>query len=597
MRRDPWAWACVLAMLPVLIRCLGAPLGEPVAEDFDFLRRSLFHGVGSLLDGGGSTAFWRPVAHQLYYAALGPLIVSSPRAVAALHAILLAAGMLLVFRALRPRMSGAAAFVAATFPAFAESTRTLVSWPSQFVDVGLFLFSALALHEASRRRLPTALAAALVALLCKEVAIVTMVLLPWFPGAIPPGERRRWAVACGALVLAWGAAYLAVRASAHLALPHRLEEGGALAAAPVLDRVAWALGGSLRALGSLANRPGPADGWALALALGLAALVAFALIARREVRARLAQRRGGLVWGSAWFALATASLVPIHPHWQPNRSHFGSLGAGIVSAVALEAVHPAAAVALVAGRLALLALAPPAAASISEEAPETGAFMDFARLSRLQRFMAETRGALAREYPRSVPHSNLLIMNLPRGLTYALGGDRAAQVWYRDTTLRTLSFDRLAKDSTLAVLAGVQFQLHARPQIVLLSPDAMRAQDLGYRHLRAHRWEASLPALARADSLEPDPNHEVFHGNNAGYRAQALVMLGRLEDAEREARRSVSLDERDPNGYRVLASALGLQGRFDEALSVLDRADQLFVGAGWVKGLRESFSEARARAK
>ena len=133
LARDPWAWACLLAIVPLLVRCAGARLGEPVAEDFDFLRRSLFHGVGSLLDGGGSQAFWRPIPHQLYYAALGPLMLAHPRAIAVLHVLLLAAATVLVHRALRSSLGGPVACLAATFPALSESTRTLVSWPSQFV--------------------------------------------------------------------------------------------------------------------------------------------------------------------------------------------------------------------------------------------------------------------------------------------------------------------------------------------------------------------------------------------------------------------------------------------------------------------------------
>src|SRR5262249_46832244 len=58
--RDRWALVTALGVVPLLVRSIGAPLGEPVAEDFDFLRRSLFGGMGTLLDGGGSTAFWRP---------------------------------------------------------------------------------------------------------------------------------------------------------------------------------------------------------------------------------------------------------------------------------------------------------------------------------------------------------------------------------------------------------------------------------------------------------------------------------------------------------------------------------------------------------
>ncbi len=593
--RDPWAWASVLALLPLLVRCAGAPLGEPVAEDFDFLHRTLFTGMGSLLDGGGSSAFWRPVAHQVYYATLGPLIVSAPHAVAAVHALLLAAGALLVHRALRPQLGGATACVAATFPAFAESTRTLVGWPTQFVDVGLYFFSALAVHEASRRRLPGALLAGLMALFCKELAVVTVLLLPWMPGAWKPGERRRWLIACGALLLVWAAAYLAVRQSAHLTLPHGIEQTPALLATPALERVAWAFRGSLRALASLTLLPGAHDVWALSLGVALAGALAFAAVALPAARARLVARRAWLVWGMTWFALATTALSPIHPLWQPNRSHFGATGAGIAAAVVLEAVHPALAGAMVLARLGLLAVAPAAADRIAEEPARTGAFMDFAQLSRLQRFMAETRRALRREYPTAAPHTNLVAMNLPRGLSYALGGDRAAQVWYRDSTLRMVTFRRLAQDSTLAMLAGVQFQPRADVQVVLLSPAAMRAQDQGYRQLQARNWTAAVEALARADSLEPDADHRVFHGNNAGYRSLALLQLGRTVEAEREARQALTMDDRDQNAYRVLASALALQGRLDEAAALAIRIESIYAGEPWVEDLRANIAAARQR--
>lgn len=595
--RDPWAWASALALLPLLVRALGAPLGEPVAEDFDFLRRTLFTGIGSLLDGGGSTAFWRPVAHQLYYATLGPLIVSHPRAVAALHALLLAAGAVLVYRALRLRTSGLTAFVAATFPAFSESTRTLVAWPTQFVDVGLWCFSALALHEASRRRLPTTLAAALLALLCKEVAVVTLVLLPFLPGALTPAERRRWLVACAALLVVWAGAYLWVRQAAHLVLPHGVEQGGGLAAIAMPARLAWAFHGSVRALGSLALAPGPGDVAAIALLAVTLGAVVFGFVAFPAVRSRLAAGRGAIGWGLAWFVLATATLAPIHPLWQPNRSHFGAIGAGLAVGTALEAVHPVAGIALVAGRLGLLALAPPAATTITEEASESGAFMDFAQLSRLQRFMASTRAALAQRFPAAPPHSNVVAMNLPRGLSYALGGDRAAQVWYRDTTLRIVSFTRLAADSSLPMLAGVQFQPRAKTQIVILSAEAMRAQDRAFRRLQQGQWAAALPALARADSLEPDSAHEVFHGNNAGYRSLVYLRLERIGEAEREARRALALDDRDKNANRVLTSALAIQGRYDEASGLLARMERLYAGESWLVNIRAEIENARGNAR
>src|SRR6185436_4630022 len=192
MTRDRWAWAVLLGVVPLAIKLLGTPAGEPVAEDFDFLRRALLTTDRSLLDGGGSLSFWRPLSHQLYYLAFGRLILAAPWAVAVIHVALLAAGALLIYRALRPSATadaawpGWAAAAAATFPLLAESTRTIAAWPTQFVDLGLFFFSALALHERSRRRMPTALIALLAALLCKEVAIVTGALLAWWPDRETP---------------------------------------------------------------------------------------------------------------------------------------------------------------------------------------------------------------------------------------------------------------------------------------------------------------------------------------------------------------------------------------------------------------------------
>src|SRR5262249_51488747 len=113
---DPWAWLTVLAIVPLALRMLGSAWGEPVAEDFDFLDRALFPGTGSLLDGGGSQAFWRPIPHQLYYATFARVLVSHPGWIAALHLALLALGAALWYRALRPAWSGPRAALAASFP-------------------------------------------------------------------------------------------------------------------------------------------------------------------------------------------------------------------------------------------------------------------------------------------------------------------------------------------------------------------------------------------------------------------------------------------------------------------------------------------------
>src|SRR5262245_395240 len=132
--RDPWAWVCVIAVIPVLAHSWNALLGEPVADDYDFLHHALLDPHGSLFDGGGALIYWRPLSRQLYYGLFGPLMLSHPRILAAFHTGLLVAAALLLYRALRPRWDGPSAALAATFPLFSEGTRVLLMWPAAFQD-------------------------------------------------------------------------------------------------------------------------------------------------------------------------------------------------------------------------------------------------------------------------------------------------------------------------------------------------------------------------------------------------------------------------------------------------------------------------------
>ena len=186
--RDPGT-RDVLAVLVALARAWG-PARRTGREDFDFLQRALF-GKFTLLDGGGSTSFWRPIPHQLYYLAFARVMLEHPPVMAGIHSVLLALASLLFYRAFRTARPGPWAAVVATAPLLSESTRLIIGFPSDFVDVGLWLFVALAAHETAKRRLPTALLALLCALLCKEVAVIAAVLLPLMPGIGPPDHRTR----------------------------------------------------------------------------------------------------------------------------------------------------------------------------------------------------------------------------------------------------------------------------------------------------------------------------------------------------------------------------------------------------------------------
>jgi tetratricopeptide (TPR) repeat protein len=580
----------------------GSALGEPVAEDFDFLDRALFHGTGSLLDGGGSQAFWRPIPHQLYYAALGRAIVAAPALVTALHLVLLALAAVLWYRALRPAWPGPLAAAAAAFPLLAESTRTIAGWPTQFVDLGLYLFSALAVHETTRRRLPGALAALLAALLCKEVAVVTAVLLPVLPlGPRGRRERMRWAAGSAGVLAAWGLATLAVRQRAHLALPELTRSPEALAT-PFLARLGWSVGGSLKAIASLALLPGPHDALvmvALALLLGVAGV---ALATSRDAQARFVRQAPWFGWGLAWFLLASASLTAVYPSWQPNRSQYGSAGLGVAAAAALGAVHPALVGALVVVRLGALALAPGAVRTVEEKAPESGAFMDYARLTRLQRFMRDTRHLLLHRYPK-LPHGAIVVQeNLPHSLEYAFGGDHALRVWYADSTLHWMRFDAFRAHPDTPVTVVVQGEPGHAPEVALVEADAVRELFRAQPLVAQHRFPEVLAALDRADAAQRDSNAVQFWVASWSWRAYAYALSGRASDGVALAERAVargrsgglSRAQTDVVARQVLALALAQDGRYDRAFAHLDTLEGIVPGDSTTRSLRGQIEAVRA---
>ncbi len=564
LARDPWAWLTALSVLPLVLLTRGTPRGEAVAEDFDFLRRAVLEGGGSWFDGGGSLAFWRPVSHQLYYRLFGELILEHPARVAALHVVMLAAAALLLYRVFRRAWPGPTAMAAASFPLMAESTRTLVCWPSHFVDLGAFLFLAVALHEAAHRRAWSAVPAMFAALLCKELAIVGVVLLPFVPGVFADDRARRlrWLATCGAVAIAWAAAYLVVRRAAGLELPHALERDPGVLATPLLAKLAWALGNSLRATFSLARAADlGATLWAM-LAAAAATVLVFARSA--AARERLAAARGWVAWGGAWCLLSWAALSTIFPFWAPNRGQLGSVGFGAGAVAIASAAHPAAPAALVAARLGMLALAPRTPSRITPEPEDRGAFMDYPRLSRLQQLMAASRRALRERHP-VLPHGALVGWHdLPLSAEYAFGGPLAVQAWYRDSSLGWTTLDAFAADPTLPVAAFLSYQPAHDPQVVVIEPEAEHWKITGVEDVVQGRWAEALDALDRADAVQRDRRAAVFLGDVAGRRALALASLGRWEDADREARLALAAAAEDV-GARFVLAAVHMKRREDEA--------------------------------
>lgn len=570
--RDPWALAALLSVVPLVLHSLGAPLGEPFADDFDYLHRVLLGGPLSFLDGGGSVLYWRPIGRQVYYSLLTPLILGSPGVVAALHVVALALIALLVYRTLRPHWSGPAAAAAAAFVPLSESTRMLAAWPSHFMDLGAMLFAALALHEASRRRWITALASVLASLLCKEVGALAFLLLPWMPSALPARARVRSALAVLGVLLVWGLAYRAVISHAHLLLAPAAVQGSREVSAAA--KFVWAAWNSVRAsfslpVAGLGNPPA----WNLPVLLAAIVLIIGAAVAAlidRGVRERVKNGGGWIAWGGAWFLAASVALTQVHPAWAPYRSAFGGIGLGIALVALVAAVSPWLIAALVALRLVAFALSPGPPATITEMPAAQGADFDFERLVRLGRIAAETRDALQKGGVRPAPGSDILMHNPPYLTGYAFAGDKAVQVWYRDSTLHWPAIDRYVARPGAPLAAVVEYEPRSTPQMVVVEPAAMLALLRATRLMSTGAWDSVLVELDLADSLERDPAARVFHGFVAGKRSAALARFGRYDLAEREGLRSLALWRNAPDARLTLAGVWALQGRLAEAEAELD---------------------------
>jgi hypothetical protein len=568
--RDRWAWVSVLAVIPLVLHSLGAPLGEPFADDFDYLKRTLLEGGGSFFDGCGSVLYWRPLGRQVYYGLLGPLIVTRPGFVAALHVLALALASLLLYRALRLRWPGPWAAAAASFVLLAESTRMLVAWPSHFMDLGALLCVTLALHEAAHRRLWSTLLAIAASLLFKEVGLLAALVVPWFPAGRPraTAERLRWSAACAATVAAWGIAYLVVTRHAGLALPHQFEPGADTQPWPA--RFGWALWNSARAQFSLAADRGAWDPWIAAAVIALLAVAAWRYATHAPSRVRLAASRPWFGWGAVWFVAGVAPLTEVFPAWAPYRSAFGGIGLGVALVALFAPLGSWFIAALVGLRLVAFALSPGPPAQVTADPTETGAAFDFPKLVRLERFVRGTRVLLAERHPGFPKGVRVGQHHLPHMTEYALSGDKALQVWYRDTTARWVRWEQFQQNLDLPLATIVEYQPHRPAQLALVSPDAVRALYRAFDRGDRSEWAAARAELERADSGQQDRNAAVFLGTVIGKLALARGVLEGGDAAEAEAWRAYGFWPDNPDSRLVLAQRRFEQGRLAEAASLLD---------------------------
>ncbi len=550
-------------MLLVLLKSWGAPLGEPVADDFDFIVAHM-RGADAFLSGGGSLSFWRPIPHQGYYALMGSLMLAHPWVTPLLHTLgLLGVGYLTLF-ALRARIGIASSSAVATFVLLSEPLRSIVAWPSHAVELSALLCLSAILWSLGTARFAWVVPFGLIGLLCKESVVL---LVPF--ALIWPDDRwtGRFRLALGLLlalcVALWGATYLVLASQLHISPPFSITISPAEYLPTFFQRIGWATARTAAVSLGLWHL----GSWKLAIAItGYALVLCFTLLrgGRSRSGAVAPLDRRLLAWSLAFAAVSILGLTVTYPLWAPYRALQPSLGLalGLVLLASIGSDRLTLVALLAAKGLTLLLAASPIS-TVGILPPTSANILDFERLTRLQLLCRDTREQLAIHVP-DPPHFSVIAQrNFPHVATYALGGSHALQAWTGDTTLSWVGYEEMLRNPRLPVLAVVDFESNVRPSVSVIPPEAVILQIQSDSLLASGAAPEALHALDEALArlgVAPAPS---FRASCQYRRAVLLARGGRFPDAMRAAE------------LAVRGTSVGIDARFLLAVLLADQGDVL----------------------
>ena len=92
-------------------------------------------------------------------------------------------------------------------------------------------------------------------------------------------------------------------------------------------------------------------------------------------------------------------------------------------------------------------------------------------------------------------------------------------------------------------------------------------------------------------SLAADPNERPVNIRAWAGKAIALGQLGNFEEAARCSREALELDRSDPNLWLLHSSFVGMAGRKEEALELIQEAYNAYLMAGRPEELRHMFDD------
>lgn len=541
----------------------GVPLGAPVADDWSFLHHLRF-GQHELWDSFGAVYYWRPVSRQLGMRFEALWMESHPILGAAIHLGLLLAIATLIYRLARRALPAPSALCVALTPMVTEAHRVLITWPSGSQHLLAMLFVALAVHESFARRLWTTAIALALALGSHENAVFALpaLLVDGGKGVRSTRSARGRRLALLGVSAVWLMGYSMAR-SHGVQMP--VSTGSLEAAIGNLPSLARHL---LEALLGLEDLPAGAAAALIAAHVGIALLALAAGLRRGAPPVRAA-----FVTCLALGLVSALPLALLLPDWNAWRASVPLLAIGVGVTGILAGMDTRLAQVFVLLRLIALLLAPtPTGETLV--VPSTRSDFSFVRLGRLQRIVHATRAELLTTHPTLPRGARIRYWTLPSLAEVGFQQQKAAQVWYRDTTISFGGFGGAAgfRDAPDVVL-GYDGS-HAEDPAVVVTPHALALYQQGFA--AAERGDARAVDSLVICTLAAQPVEiGIFTAQLLFARATARIAMGDdpLADsllAETRARLP------DHAGAHALAAGIALRrGARDQARQLAERALEL----------------------
>lgn len=575
-----------LAALAALAWSLrGAPLGTPVADDFEFLFRVGAGPQFGFFDSMGATYYWRPLSRQVWFSIMTPLLFAAPAVVAAIHFALLGAIAFVLARLARRSVSWPAAALVGAAILATEPARALLAWPSGIQHLLAALGLALTAHEVLAGRRWTAALAAVAAALSHDLGALAFVLLG-AGGLLRREGPSAWRDAALAAVLAAGYA-----TGYRVALAHgvHLPAGGASHAAGAWPE-AVRLGTQAAFNTETLHEPwtGPAR-----VVTALIFAVSLAVVLRPQKRGSL---RGAIAWLGIPLAVALIGLAPLGsllPDWNSWRAFVPVLALSFVIALAAARAHLALGLALVALRIASLAGAEPAG-RVTGDPPPAVSDLSFARLTRMQKVVGSS-GEIVRA-TKLPPGALVAYVGLPEMTLNGFRGHVAVQVWTRDTSARFVAYVG-APEAAMNPDLVLSYDARAGHDPVLaLVPEAILhwsiAEGAGSAGRTEEAREHYLLALAAQKPESPSLSANALQ-NLALYELEA----GHLRQADSLNKAADQIRGLTPNGLALDALIALRRGNLTLARNYLAACLRLdpsnSVGRGVVQELQAAEAQGR----